>query len=355
MSHLTADAAFASLFDAARPLTALAPGGISVQDADCVRLLPAVFEIRDAWAIPSDWTFLTPDNRLIVEGTAVNPYFVRKGISPHVSVTTDGRCRIDLEAWDESIPEALFVGGDCSNNYYHWVIDHLPRLVVWKHHLRSLLPGPRPPIALIADPPRFVAEMLRAVGIVRSDVRLIDRTRAHRFGRLLVLSNFSQYGAVHPVAHRILGALRVPPDPSRPDRILVSRRDAGTRRLLNEDALADRLAPLGFTTVVPGAMSFDEQRATFASAHLVVAPHGAALANMVFAPHGAHLIELKPHTSKALTHFRMLTEGLGQRHEMITAERNGTTMPDHPNSDYRIAPDRVLAAVRAWEERRGTA
>ena len=79
-------------------------------------------------------------------------------------------------------------------------------------------------------------------------------------------------------------------------RLLISRADAKFRRIVNEPAIAGLLAPLGFETIIPGALSLGDQIAAFRDATHVVGPHGAGLANILFCAPGTHVLEaFHPH------------------------------------------------------------
>ena len=54
------------------------------------------------------------------------------------------------------------------------------------------------------------------------------------------------------------------------------------RRLQNESAVIDALAPFGFETLDPQTLSLGEQMAAFAACGFMVSPHGAGLTNMIF-------------------------------------------------------------------------
>ena len=62
--------------------------------------------------------------------------------------------------------------------------------------------------------------------------------------------------------------------------------------MLNEDEVLALLEPAGFEAVTMDGRSIEEQAAMFASAEVVVATHGAALANLVFARPGTVVVEL---------------------------------------------------------------
>lgn len=79
-----------------------------------------------------------------------------------------------------------------------------------------------------------------------------------------------------------------------PRRIYISRNDVRYRRIVNERDLFARLQQYGFKRVTLSHLSFVEQIRLFATAEVVVAPHGAGLANLVFSPPGCQVIELIP-------------------------------------------------------------
>ena len=76
--------------------------------------------------------------------------------------------------------------------------------------------------------------------------------------------------------------------------LYVTRRDARSRRIVNEEQIVKLLRRLGFEIVCPGELSFSEQIRLFAQARVIIGPHGAGLTNTVFAPQNATLIELFP-------------------------------------------------------------
>lgn len=73
-------------------------------------------------------------------------------------------------------------------------------------------------------------------------------------------------------------------DRSKSQRFFVTRGKSAEndRRLQNEAAVIEALAPLGFQTLDPQTLGLDEQMATFAACGFMVSPHGAGLTNMIF-------------------------------------------------------------------------
>ena len=65
------------------------------------------------------------------------------------------------------------------------------------------------------------------------------------------------------------------------------------RGLLNEQALADRLAALGYLVIEPEFLSVEDQIRLFAGAERIVAIGGAGLFNTVFCRPGARMLDIE--------------------------------------------------------------
>jgi capsular polysaccharide biosynthesis protein len=75
-------------------------------------------------------------------------------------------------------------------------------------------------------------------------------------------------------------------------RIYISRENAASRNVVNQDELMKRLEFLNFESVVLESLTISEQAVLMASASVVLAPHGAGLSNIVFCQPGTKVIEL---------------------------------------------------------------
>ncbi|MBP2316545.1 glycosyltransferase family 61 protein [Azospirillum soli] len=336
-------ARFASVFEVGRLIGALAPQGILVRDAHDIRLFPALFALDGVLAVPPDWSFLTGDGRLIVDGTAINPFLIRKGRFPAIRPIGGDGCVLTLEMADSIDEPVLFVGGDVMGNYYHWLIDFFPRLVVFSRLKARLTAMGIRRIALLRDPPAFARTLLHGLGIREEEILWIDGARATPFRSLCVLSNLSQYGFVHPHGVEILRAA-FQRKVSGTRKLYVSRRDAASRRIHNEAELAATLEAAGFETVVPSHLPFAEQHRLFAEASVIVGPHGAGLTNMLFAPPGAAVVELWPDVAP-LRHFAVLARALGHGYGALRATAADTDRPRDHNAGFCIDPARVIEAL----------
>jgi len=77
--------------------------------------------------------------------------------------------------------------------------------------------------------------------------------------------------------------------------IYVARNDTRNWPMANEADLIALLERQGVRIVVPGALTFEDQIATFRAARLVIGVHGPGLSNIVFCQPGASVYEMLPH------------------------------------------------------------
>ncbi|MCA1242340.1 glycosyltransferase family 61 protein [Stappia stellulata] len=146
-------------------------------------------------------------------------------------------------------------------------------------------------------------------------------------------------------AMREISGWRAPEAAQPGRRIYVTRAAAVRRPLRNEAAVRDVLAPFGFEIVDCAGLSVAEQRAVFASAQIVVAPHGAGLTNVVWARPGTGLIEFMPRAHANPCFVDMAAQaGLAYGVVPSIVEDDGV---DPIFAGYAVDPGHVAAQVRA--------
>jgi capsular polysaccharide biosynthesis protein len=188
----------------------------------------------------------------------------------------------------EHLETACLLYNYWSSGYFHWTYESLARLEGVEQYREET--GRTPTLVLGQDPPSWQRESLELLGYGPDDWTTwrggratVDRLVVPSVRRTTVLSP----GAVQWLHDRVLARLTADdslPDPgSFPDRVYVSRADAGRRRVVNEGELFDALADRGFLRFVLSDLSVPEQAALFAGADVVVAPHGAGLTNLTYA------------------------------------------------------------------------
>ncbi len=185
----------------------------------------------------------------------------------------------------------LALQGD--SNYYHFMIDVLPRLGVL-----AQCPDIAPPDLWYAPKATgFQRELLEMMGVDLD--RTVDSSEArHVVAETLIVPSPPAMIIVNPPwAVEYLRRKLLPPRIDRIDgkAIYVTRgASMHNRRVENEAELMDYLGGRGFAMVDPGTLSALEQIETFAQASMIVGAHSAGLVNLTFASPGAAVVELFP-------------------------------------------------------------
>lgn len=99
------------------------------------------------------------------------------------------------------------------------------------------------------------------------------------------------------------------------ERIYLSRKKAGRKHVINEDAVETLLISYGFTIINNEDYTFLEQVAIYSQANCLVSIHGSGLTNMLFMGEGSKILELTKANTNELDHpsfvFWYQAEALG--------------------------------------------
>ncbi|MCE5294562.1 MAG: glycosyltransferase family 61 protein [Chlamydiales bacterium] len=175
-------------------------------------------------------------------------------------------------------------------NYYHWMIDLLPRIdLIRKSGLQPVKYYLRAPIF------PYQKETLQKLGIQEKDCLYVEDYPFLKAKELIGPSLAAPPFKV-PIPHWATQFLRssfLPNEILQPtERIYISRKQASSRRVVNEEELLPFLERNNFKVVVLENLTVAQQAHLFASARTIIAVHGAALTNLVFSAKGTQVIEL---------------------------------------------------------------
>jgi hypothetical protein len=281
-----------------------------------------------------------PDCRIL-------PFRDRWGSEYHALLTGDGRrLRLHgtavpadaspLSSGDETdLGEAAWIVGRWHRNYYHWLLYHLPKVLVLEEEgaARSLLvPG--------AGKLRPVIEAsLAALGVDPASLRALPQGPARAEPVWVVESDRFDPELLRALRERIVG----PPGPA--DRLLyVGRERTRKRRLSNDAELLAALEAEGFAAVEAESLPFAEQAALASRTRVLVGVHGAGLTNMLFMTEGAHVVEIANprYPSPA---FYALAAALGLRYWLVWGTPSDARGPDA--LDVEVDPRRVADVLEA--------
>ncbi len=215
-------------------------------------------------------------------------------------------------------------------NYFHWLFDSLPRLEILDkagYDLKDL-----DWVVIGNHPFPFQQQTLDILNIPREKIVRCSKWKVLQFENLVVTSmpTFSS-GMLEPwLGTWLRGQFSTPASDGLSRYIYLSRRNNPRRRLVNEMEIERLLQQRGFEVHVPDNLTFAEQVRLFASARVIVSPHGAALANIVFADAGTRIIELfHPDTKSAI--YQELARYGGLEYRAV----QGKSVSSSPSQDAR--------------------
>ncbi len=197
--------------------------------------------------------------------------------------------------------------------YYHWLIDVAPLAAMIVDRI------PRDDLHHVLVPPRLEPFHVELLDVLEIDPeRRVEASEvAYRCERLICTTETNAGGFVRASAARALRhAFGVADAGAGRARLYIGRSDAPGRRVINEGEVVAMLERYGFEATTMANRSIREQAALFASAEVVVAPHGGALANLVFAPERSALIELMP-ANYVSTYYFLLASSRGITYDAV--------------------------------------
>lgn len=307
---------------------------------------PFLLHCQDSKILGGEWFPLVQTGMLFIQQMAQAPdSLLRK--SRFARFVSKTHVLLEIPETHRTIETGLLIGG--STNYYHWLIDFLPRFYLLE---KAGIAIENYPIIVNSSLTPFQMETLDLLGIRREQLIEVNAGEVLAVGKLVApailstntfvaqdaLNWLRQFGLSH-LARKFTGQKR---------RLFISRADATVRRLINEDEVYDSLEPLGFERFVPGAYSFIEQVGAFSNAECIVGPHGAGLTNLVFAPPNALIIDIK-NTFSAAQFFETLADQFGLSYTPLVGEAIMTDASRKKHDrDMRIEPRLVIEALRSY-------
>lgn len=221
-------------------------------------------------------------------------------------------CRIDT---GHGILYSLVTPG-ARENYYHWMIDLMPKFSLIPGLQEQGRGGVEPTVVLINHEYQpYQVECLRILGL---DVMAIQAKSATLYGgRSLFVPEDTPFRTEDARFLQSLFLEGVSRQQSSGDRrIYVVRGCTRRRRIRNETAVMASLQRLGFSCYDAAGESVARQASEFARAAMVVGFHGAGLTNVVFCKPGTRLVEVCD-TTYAPDYYRRLAGELNLRYSRL--------------------------------------
>ena len=264
--------------------------------------------------------YLVHGNQMMI-GARRNPgpwEVVKKG--NHVVWQSGFHALVNMTRGDTlQVDGAILLGGHSHTNWYHWLVDALPQL-----HTASLMPEPyRSWPVCVPDSIFRYPTMVEALDVFlhgRDVIRVPEGTRvtgtlcwvdslenSNLPESLVTPRPLSQIHLLHKEgmeSYRQVFLDRFGDEPSPwGKRIFITRQ--GTRRVYNQDEIAEIASEFGFAVVAPETLTLAEQVALFSHATHIIGPSGAGFGGMLFASPGSQVLCWQ---DSRLTHMTILPD-----------------------------------------------
>lgn len=234
---------------------------------------------------------IASDNKVIGDISPQFPVF-----SPGHPDNSPSKNRIftlkELPPFENIEGTVVVLSGILNYTYFHWMFDILPRIEFLR---RAGIEVNSVDKFLINNTRHFQRETLQKLGIPERKVLESDRYH-HIKATQLIVPSFP--GSIAWMPKWVCDFLRKEFLPEKViisekiERLYISRQQASSRRIINEEEIVCLLEKLGFKSVTLESMSVAKQAELLANTKVVVSPHGGGLTNLVFCHEGTKVIEI---------------------------------------------------------------
>lgn len=223
---------------------------------------------------------------------------------------------VTAQAPVQRIPGLALVISSPWNNYWHWLIEHLPKIILLMHLDQGLFKE----CSFIVEPefPQWKRDVLLAIGVSTHQIVEPPGGVVSLQPDILVVPTYPQPNAVvmREISERLLAAGKAPSIDVGSGLIYIQRgAEWGKRNLLNEADVAARLSKQGFQVIQADKYTPMEQAHIFSKAKMIVSIHSSSLTNIFHAPDSAKIVEL--YGARVGLAFRQLAYEMLQEHVML--------------------------------------
>ncbi|WP_160163641.1 glycosyltransferase family 61 protein [Natrinema versiforme] len=251
-----------------------------------------VCEVPDVTLLGPVGLGVTNENKILAE-TVASPAFDTRQSQPRrvgdalaKSMATNGvrstiaAVRPKNNVTPQKIIERGAVIASPWNNYYHWTVECLIRIRLLERYAAAT--GEAPPILVPETMTPWMVESLELMDyagpVIKWDGSIIGV-------ETLIMPTYPDPipSECFWLRDRMRSNIGSPDIANGSDRIYISREDATVRDVRNKDRLQMTLDRYGFDTYILSELSVEEQVGLFATADVIVGPHGAGLTNCIYA------------------------------------------------------------------------
>ena len=219
---------------------------------------------------------------------------------------------------------SIVSGRDARDNYYHWLIDVLPRLIILERELKN-----KTNLNLLVPDFKnsYQKESLNCFFKKKTNFISLNNNKFSKFKKIILCSNNEnfEYFNYHLLSKLKIRVLRIAKKKkfffeNEFTKIYISRSDARNKRSLKNDKKIEKiLIKKGFKIVILSKFSFLEKALIFNQAKVILGLHGAGLANILFSKKNTKIVEIR--SPKWPNMFEKLSKCLKLKYKKINIKK----------------------------------
>jgi len=290
----------------------------------CEAKLPDVYlaEINDAYVLAN--TDLIVVDKTILYDQINKDFFDRYPIkSPLISSASRDSITVKWPLKSASIERGIHLSKDHTQNYYHWLIENLPRLSLISELDKNI------PLLVDGDLPKQFYDALAILNQDNREIIKLGNSTIYKVGKLYYPSQLSIfhdsysnpfYGkdvlysakAISYVRDTVLKKIGSHNGSTRRRKLYISRKNSYYRQLINSEEIEDALVVRGFEIIFPEYLSFFAQAQLFSEAEMIVGQSGGGMSSFIFAPKDCKILMMMSDVTQSNFHiFGALAQSMG--------------------------------------------
>ncbi len=215
-----------------------------------------------------------------------------------------------------------------TKNYYHWITQALPRLLLIQQHVN------RPFVLVIPEDHQleFHRSSLKLLQIESCQV-IQNVNQYYKLGNVLYPTHDIQIGDYNDDLIRTLrdrlsrGSINEPAN----ERVFIHRSSKATRHILNEEEVLDVFRSFGFCIVEFEKLTFEDQISFLGKTGILAGVHGAGLTNMIFMPTHSMVFELTTKVNGDNYYYYSLSNTLSHKYYYQLCQADSDTVVQKAN------------------------
>lgn len=273
-----------------------------------------------------------------------------------ISSHNDEEAKIDIKLKPEVLEEGFFLGGNGSWNWFHFLIEIMPKLTLYKGETNILLVNE---IVLEIPSMKKILEILTGN---KYKIKYLNSDKTYYVGNLYYINDFNRvqfnrfdglikaegtlynYKITRNFSDLILEKLSIKKDV--PEKIFLYRKN--THRIAeNQDQILEYLKNFGFEPICLEELNLNEQASYFKNAKFIIGISGAAWANMLFCRNHPKAICFIPDNAKGFSAFSNLAKIFDVNYHAQLYINDGA----HTNSNFMINFDQFIKLFNDLNEK----